>query len=82
MLGRWSIPLVALLLAADPAAAAECRGPAGAPKAKRAISPVCDTAYRPPGERLRERAPGVFRIGEGVEVRIGGRVRLDALFRR
>jgi hypothetical protein len=81
-------PLAASCLSATAAPARDCRPPADAPPGVRVPPlPGCAaTAPRPQapaGEALRaERRDGFIDLGGGSSVRIGGRVRVDAVGRR
>lgn len=72
-------PLAALaLLAAAPVAAADCR-----PDRPADVRPSSDCApARSRADRARAGRPGFIDLGNGTEVRIGGRVRIDHEGRR
>ena len=87
-MSRALLALVAgVALLADPASARECRASAALPGVRSALQPGCRPKTLPAPslqhEALRAgRDPGFLDLGNGVEVRIGGRVRADAVLRR
>jgi hypothetical protein len=79
--------IAGLALFADPASARECRASETIPGVRGALQQGCKpkavSAPRPQDEALRGgRNPGFVDLGNGVEIRIGGRVRADAVLRR
>ena len=75
----------ALALSLEPAVAESCppdRGAASS-RSRRACPPPAERLRPHEPDRLRSgREPGFINLGNGTEVRIGGRVRLDADTRR
>ncbi|HEX2556531.1 MAG TPA: hypothetical protein VHL98_22775 [Microvirga sp.] len=84
---RLAILAAAFLLAAGPAAARDCRTP-DAPPGVRVPPPAgCEGSSRsdrkPDQPSVRSgRSPGAIVLDDGTEIRIGGRVRVDALGQR
>ena len=79
--------IAALAVLAGPAAAAECRAPEAIRGAKAAAQPGCPTRTRPAPSPQDEaaragRTPGFVDLGNGVELRVSGRVRADTILRR
>lgn len=92
MKGRFGIAAGLLIACLSPAAAAECRftdvppgvrvkPPLGCEASRTRTGPV--PVQAPAAERQKVgRTPGFIDLGNGTELRIGGRVRVDTVFHR
>jgi len=84
---RLTIAFAVLLAAAGPAFAKDCRIPEAAPGIRAQLPPECRNAVQAGrGEAARREAlpanQGFIDLGNGTQVRIGGRVRVEAGARR
>ena len=72
---------------AAPAAAKDCRIKDAPPGVRVSPPPGCPAATAPAGMRQRDermpvgRSVGSYTLGDGTEIRVGARVRVDANFR-
>ena len=85
-LRAFAATILLLLAGAAPAAARDCRIPEAPPGVRVPPPPGC----RPPAAKSAERpqtvpagrSPGTIVLENGTEIRIGGRVRIDAVGQR
>jgi hypothetical protein len=88
MMGRARLAVVALVGTVSVAEGRDCRVPE-APPGVRVQAPVgCEARVPPPARRPKpdaglkaSRQPGFIDLGNGSQLRIGGRVRVDGLTR-
>jgi hypothetical protein len=84
---RLTISFAAILAAAGPALAKDCRIPEAVPGIRAQLPPECRNAVQTGQGKAgrREALPakeGFIDLGNGTQVRVGGRVRVETGYRR
>ena len=84
---RLTISFAIILAAASPAFAKDCRIPDAAPGVRAQLPPECRNAVQPGREEAARREAlqakqGFIDLGNGTQVRVGGRVRVETGYRR